>query len=71
MRGICTEKKYGLVPTGVLKYLIKKKDFKLFVSVVGNLVGVYDYLRESLLKKIYRSLPVGFKVWYDGARYRV
>ena len=71
MRGVCNSKRYGLVPCWLLKYLIKKKDFKLFVVVVGNLIGVYDYLRENLLKRIYRSFPVGFKVWYDRVRYRV
>jgi len=71
MRGVCTKKKYGFVHVSILKYLITKKDFKLFVVVVGNLIGVYDYLRENILKKLYISLPTGFKVWYDNVRYRV
>ncbi|MBU2633730.1 MAG: B12-binding domain-containing radical SAM protein [Nanoarchaeota archaeon] len=77
MRGVCTRKRYGIIPFFVLKYLIKKEvvDYNLrneFITYsVGNIVGVYDYFRENLLKKIYRSLPVSFKVWYDKVRYRV
>ncbi|MFH1637023.1 MAG: radical SAM protein, partial [Candidatus Woesearchaeota archaeon] len=77
MRGPVTEKRYGLLPASVLKFLIKPKvvDFNLKHTsptyLVGSCVQVMDYFRENVAKPLYRSLPTGFKVWYDKVRYKV
>ena len=77
MRGVCTKKRYGIIPDKVLRYLIKDKivDYnlknKFFTYSVGNIIGMYDYLRENFFKRVYRSLPVDFRVWYDKVRYRI
>jgi len=77
MRGVCTEKRYGLMPEFVLRFLLKKErvEFNLrnpgFTFAFGFLVQGFDVLREKVMKPLYRSLPVEFKVWYDKVRYRV
>jgi len=77
MRGVVTEKRYGLMPSFLLSFFLKKKMIrfnlknKTLTHLIGNLVGLYDNIREKVAKPIYRSLPVNFKVWYDRVRYRV
>lgn len=77
MRGVCTEKRYGLMPKFVLDFLLKEKvvDFNLrhtgITYFFGSVVQCFDFFRENVAKPLYRSLPVEFKVWYDRVRYRV
>jgi len=77
MRGVVTEKRFGIMPTPLVNSLIKpfrvrknlRNEFPTLVAL--ELVSVYDLIRERILKPAYRSLPLNFKVWYDRVRYRV
>jgi hypothetical protein len=77
MRGVCTEKRYGLMPAFVLNFLLRRKviNFNLKYPQItyffGYFVQGFDFLRENIAKPLYRSLPVEFKIWYDGVRYRI
>ncbi len=77
MRGPVTDKRYGLIPAQLLRWLIKPNvvDFNLKHTaptyMVGTGVQAMDFVREHMAKPLYRSLPTGFKVWYDKVRYRV
>jgi len=77
MRGSVNEKRFGFMPNFIINYLLKeeivRKNLKNpFPSLlVLKIVGVYDLIRERILKPAYRSLPVSFKIWYDKTRYRV
>ncbi len=77
MRGLCTDKRYGLIPYFVLRRLIKP-DFVKFnlkhnflTYFIGFFVKIFDFVRENLAKPLYRTTPTSFKVWYDKVRYRV
>ncbi|MCX6711560.1 MAG: radical SAM protein [Candidatus Woesearchaeota archaeon] len=77
MRGVVTEKRYGILPVSILKYLIREGNIKfnsknlMFTYGTGYIVQSADFLREKIAKPIYRSMPTNFKVWYDKVRYRV
>jgi radical SAM superfamily enzyme YgiQ (UPF0313 family) len=77
MRGSATESRFGFLPNKLINYFLQeervKKNLKnptktLFIL---QFVGVYDFIRENILKPTYRKLPLSFRVWYDKARYRV
>src|SRR3989344_1669823 len=77
MRGVATEKRFGFMPNFLINYLLKPKRVRknlrnelptLFVLKIQSLV---DLTRERVAKPFYRSLPLGFRIWYDQARYRV
>ncbi len=76
MRGVVTDKKYGVFPAPLLKYLIKEKRIKrnlknpAFSYLILNFVSISDLIREKLAKPFFRSLPLSFRVWYDKVRYR-
>jgi len=77
MRGVCTERRYGIMPEFLLRFLVRDGvvNFNLkhtgLTYFIGFFVGVFDFTRENIMKPVYRGLPVGFKVWYDRVRYRV
>lgn len=77
MRGVTTNKMYGVIPSTILKNLLKKNvinfNEKCLVPTYffGSIVQVADFIREKVAKRIYRSMPSEFKVWYDKVRYRV
>ena len=77
MRGVATKNRFGFMPNFLINYLLKPKRIKknlrnelptLFVLKILSLV---DLIRERIAKPFYRSLPLGFRVWYDKVRYRV
>jgi len=76
MRGPVTEKRFGLMPNFLIDYLLEEKNVKknlsnpFFSLLVLRLVAVQDSIREKILKPIFRSMPVSFKIWYDRVRYR-
>ena len=75
MRGPATENRFGIMPNFLLNFLLEKQRVKnnlgnQFPSILAtHLLGVFDLIREKVLKPAYRSLPVSFKVWYDKVRY--
>lgn len=77
MRGNCTKSKLGLLPRSLLNSLIDEKLVKFNLKHVGptftfgRVVQAMDHLRENVAKPVYRSMPVGFKIWYDKVRYRI
>ncbi len=77
MRGVVTDKRFGMMPDSLINYLLNKKRIEknlknLFLTLmILRLVGLSDLIRERILKPTYRSLPINFKVWYDKARYRI
>ncbi len=73
MRGTVTNRRFGTMPNFILKFLIKdyKKENKIKAYIIGPFVGISDFIRENLLKPIYRSTPTSFKAWYDKVRYRI
>ena len=77
MRGVVTEKRSGILSHNLINYLLKKERIKKNLKntfptlFVLQIVGVYDLIRERILKPTYRSLPLNFRVWYDKVRYRV
>ena len=77
MRGVVTEKRFGILPSYLLSYLIEEERIKRnlknkFPSYIAlNFVSILDLIRERILKPAYRSMPVNFKTWYDKVRYRV
>ena len=76
MRGKVTERKYGLIPSGMLGALTTEKAInfnyrhKMLTNMAGSFVQLVDYSRESIAKPIYRSMPVSIKLWYDKVRYK-
>jgi len=76
MRGIATEKRFGVIPNWVIRYLLKRervqKNLKnpLLSLAVLRVVSFYDLIREKILKPTYRSLPLDFRIWYGKTRYR-
>ena len=77
MRGSVTNSRFGPMPNFMINFLLKpsriKKNLKnpFLTLLFLKLVSVNDLIRERILKPFYRSLPVGFKIWYDKVRYRV
>ncbi|MBS3088794.1 B12-binding domain-containing radical SAM protein [Candidatus Pacearchaeota archaeon] len=77
MRGSVTKKRFGFIPNSLINYLLKKERIKKNLKnpastlAVLQFVGVYDLIRERILKPTYRSLPLDFRVWYDKVRYRI
>ncbi len=77
MRGSVTKSRFGIMPNPIVNYLLKPKIVmknlknQTLTLVVLRVVGLYDLIRERILKPAYRSLPVNFKGWYDRVRYRV
>ena len=76
MRGRCTDKRYGIIPSWSLKILINDKivnfnlKFILPTYIVGYLVQGMDNFREYIVKPMYRMMPTSFKVWYDLIRFK-
>ena len=77
MRGSVTNSHFGFMPNPLLNYLLNPKKIKKnlknkFRTLIAlQIIGFYDLIREKVLKKFYRSLPINFKVWYDKIRYRL
>jgi len=77
MRGVATESRFGIIPNFLINFLLKPKRVKenlrntLPTLMILRVVGIYDLVRERILKPAYRSLPTDFKVWYDNIRYKV
>jgi len=77
MRGVVTEKRFGIIPNFLVNFLLKENRVKrnlknkTFSYLILFLVSISDLIREKILKPTYRSLPVSFKVWYDKVRYRI
>jgi len=77
MRGSVTKKRYGLIPTPILKFLLTEKIItfnlkpKQLTYLAGYLVQLMDLFREKIAKRIYRKMPTNFKTWYDKVRYKV
>lgn len=77
MRGSVTETRFGQMPNLLVDYLLESNRVKRnlqnpFLSLlVLRAISLEDLIRERILKPVYRSLPVSFKIWYDKIRYRV
>ena len=77
MRGSVTEKRFGFMPTFLLKWLLVPKRVRknlknpFMTNLALGIVGFYDLIREKILKPAYRASPLNFKAWYDKIRYRV
>ena len=77
MRGVATEKKFGLMPNPLLDYLLEPARVKhnlrnpTFTFFLLYWLGIMDWSRERIAKPLYRSMPVNFKSWYDKVRYKV
>lgn len=77
MRGVATEKKFGLMPNFLINYLLEPARVKhnlkntTLTYFLLHLVGIMDLSRERIAKPLYRSMPVNFKSWYDKVRYKV
>ena len=76
MRGVATEKKFGIMPNFLVNYLLKKERVKKNLKnkfptlLVLKFVSIMDLIREKILKPFYRSMPIKFKIWYDKFRYK-
>ncbi len=76
MRGPCTNKRYGMIPAPLVDYLTSPERIEYNVKnerptyAVGEMVEVVDDVREKIVKPVYRSMPVPFKLWYDKIRYK-
>jgi anaerobic magnesium-protoporphyrin IX monomethyl ester cyclase len=77
MRGVVTEKRAGILSHKRINKLLHPQKVKKNLQdqsntrFILNFIGVYDYIREHILKPSYRKLPLNFRVWYDKVRYRV
>jgi len=77
MRGSVTKRRFGVMPNFILNFLLQPQRIRKHLRnpipsyIVLFFMRFYDNLRENVLKQVYRSLPVSFKVWYDKTRYRV
>ena len=76
MRGTVNKNRIGLFSRKTLKRLIDE-DFVEFnikhlglTNTFGRVISLFDFTREHMLKKVYHSMPTGFKVWYDKVRYK-
>ena len=77
MRGSVTKKRFGLMPNFLINFFLKPERVKKNLQnpfstyTVLNFVSIIDLIRERILKQIYRSLPISFKIWYDQVRYHI
>jgi radical SAM superfamily enzyme YgiQ (UPF0313 family) len=77
MRGSVTKKRFGFMPSFLINWLLYSKRIEknlknpFLTKTALKCVEVIDLIRERILKPLYRSLPINFKVWYDKIRYRV
>ncbi len=77
MRGVATEKRYGVLPKSVINYLLKEKRVEKSLKnqfstrIALFFVSIFDLVRERIMKPTFRSLPLNFRTWYDKMRYRV
>ena len=77
MRGSVTEKRFGAIPNFFINFLLKPKRVEknlknpTITYIVLFFVEISDLIRERIAKPVYRSMPIGFKVWYDKIRYKV
>ena len=77
MRGSVTEKRFGFMPSFLINWLLFSKRIEknlrnpLSTKLILKAVEIVDSIREKILKPLYRSMPVNFKIWYDKIRYRV
>lgn len=77
MRGVATEKRYGLLPNSIINYLLKRervdKNLKnqFPTRIILFFVSIFDLVRERIMKPVFRILPLNFRTWYDKIRYRV
>jgi len=77
MRGSVTPKRFGAMPNFLINYLLKPKRVGYHLKnpsltyLILSLLEFLDLIRERIAKPAYRSMPVGFKVWYDKIRYKV
>ncbi len=77
MRGSVTEKRFGFMPSFLINWLLSpsrvKKNLRnpFMTKIALKFVEVMDLIREKILKPLYHSTPVNFKIWYDRIRYRV
>ncbi len=77
MRGSVTESRFGPMPNLFVNYLLDSKrveknlknTFRTRFALV--FVGFSDLVRERVAKPVFRSMPLGFRIWYDRVRYRV
>lgn len=76
MRGVVTERRYGVIPAPLLKRLVSESYVAYNLKhtaptyAAGYTVQAFDFMRENVAKPLYRSLPTDFKVWYDKVRYK-
>ena len=77
MRGVATEKRYGILPKKLIIYLLNEKRVKRNLKnqfptkIALFFVSIFDIIRERIMKPTFRSLPLDFRTWYDKIRYRV
>lgn len=77
MRGVATEKRFGIMPDYLVNYLLEPERVKRNLEnefptrFVLFFVSLSDTIREKIAKPVFRSLPLNFRVWYDKIRYRV
>ncbi len=77
MRGSVTKKRFGIIPNFLVNFLLEEKRVKRNLKnqfpsiIVTKILGIFDLIRERILKPAYRSMPISFKVWYDKIRYHV
>jgi len=77
MRGSVTESRFGTMPNSLINYLLNPKRIKhnlrntFLTGFTLFFVSISDTIREKILKPLFRSMPLSFKVWYDKVRYRV
>jgi len=75
MRGGATKRRMGCFPNFYLNYLLKparvKKNLQnpLLSNMIVSIMGFLDNLRARTLKRLFRSLPLNFKLWYDKLRH--
>lgn len=76
MRGHVTQHRFGIMPRNLIKKLLKEKivnyNLKHFTPtfLAGQFVSLADFSRENIIKPLYRTMPVNFKLWYDKVRYK-
>ena len=77
MRGVATEKRYGLMPNSLINYLLDEKriernlKYQFRTRIILFFVSIMDLIRERIAKPTFRALPLDFRSWYDKIRYRV
>ncbi len=77
MRGPVTEKRFGFMPSFLIRWLLVKSRVEKNLrntfptKLMLLVVGLMDLIRERISKPFYRSLPINFKIWYDKIRYRI